>query len=131
MNDDKIMNLWLAIALGGASGAMSRYWLMSYTISVLGKTFPYATLFVNVSGSFVLGFLSVVLWSKWSLPEELKLAIIVGFLGSFTTFSTFSLDVLNSFLAGHYVRLFIYIIASVSLSIVAVGLGYLAAKVVV
>jgi len=120
--------MWVAIAIGGASGAVSRYWVMTQTYAWLGKGFPYGTLLVNVSGSFLLGFLSLFLVQKLQLPEEFKLAIMVGFLGSFTTFSTFSLDVLNAYMAGHTMKAVSYILSSVLASLLGVWLGYLCAK---
>lgn len=122
------MNVWLAIALGGAGGAMSRYWVMTQTAQWLGKGFPYGTLVVNVVGSFVLGFLSILLVQKLHVPEAMKLAILVGFLGSFTTFSTFSMDVLNAYIAGQSLKALVYIVTSVLTSLLGVWLGYLFAK---
>ena len=122
------MNIWLAIALGGAGGAISRYWVMTQTAAWLGKGFPYGTLSINVVGSFLVGFLSIVLVQKLNAPEVMKLAIIVGFLGSFTTFSTFSLDVLNAVLAGHHFKALAYIFSSVFTSLLGIWLGYLLAK---
>ncbi len=122
------MNIWLAIALGGAGGAMSRFWVMTQTTHWLGKGFPYGTLLVNVIGSFVLGFLSIFLVQKLHVSEALKLAIMVGFLGSFTTFSTFSLDVLNAFNTGQSLKAVLYIVSSVLTSLLGVYLGYLLAK---
>jgi len=122
------MNIWLAIALGGAGGAVSRYWVMTQTTVWLGKGFPYGTLMVNVVGSFVLGFLSFIFVQKLQIPEAMKLAILVGFLGSFTTFSTFSLDVLNAYLAGESLKAALYVVSSVLTSLMGVYLGYLLAK---
>ncbi len=122
------MNIWLAIAVGGAGGAVSRYWVMTQTAAWFGKGFPYGTLLVNVTGSFVLGFLSIFLVQKLHVPEAMKLAILVGFLGSFTTFSTFSLEVLNAYLAGHSLKALSYIVSSVLTSLLGVYLGYLLAK---
>lgn len=122
------MNIWLAIALGGAGGAVSRYWVMTQSNGWFGEDFPYGTLMVNVVGSFVVGFLSVLLVQKLPVPEAIKLALLVGFLGSFTTFSTFSMDVLNAYLAGHGIKALSYIVSSVLSSLIAVCLGYLLAK---
>ncbi len=122
------MNIWLAIALGGAGGAMARFWLMTQSSVWFGKGFPYGTFVINVSGSFIVGFLSLVVLQKAHIPDVLKLALVVGFLGSFTTFSTFSLDVLNTFLAGQSLKALLYIVSSVFSSLCAVYLGYLCAK---
>lgn len=84
--------LWLYIALGGALGAVSRYALGNIVSQQLGASFPYGTLGVNILGSFVIGVLWVWLaQQQWGNPAY-KQFLIVGFLGAFTTFSSFSLD---------------------------------------
>jgi len=80
------------VAMGGAIGAVLRYWLSNVVYQWLGRDFPWGTLAVNVSGSFLMGFLSVLLLDKLSLGAEWRGIVFVGFLGAFTTFSTFSMD---------------------------------------
>jgi len=81
-----------AVAIGGAAGAVMR-WLMASSIQRLaGTAFPWGTLAVNALGSFLLGFLFIWLIERSSASELARLAITVGFLGAFTTFSTYSLE---------------------------------------
>ncbi|MEW8507669.1 MAG: fluoride efflux transporter CrcB [Candidatus Thiodiazotropha sp.] len=85
----------IAIACGGAVGALFRFWVSSGIHSLLGRGFPYGTLAVNVLGSLVMGFLYVLLLERTTVSPELRGALLVGFLGAFTTFSTFSIETLN------------------------------------
>ena len=122
------MTVYLAIALGGSLGAVSRYWVSSKTYLWLGTEFPYGTLMVNISGSFIMGFLAILLSEKIELPEEIKFALLVGFLGSYTTFSTFALDGLQAFQNGAFMKVALYILISVFGSLLGVWMGYLGAR---
>jgi len=86
------MKQMLAIAAGGAMGAVLRWWLAGAIQRLAGGSFPWGTLAVNVLGSFLLGFLFVWLLERSTVGELTRLAITVGFLGAFTTFSTFSVE---------------------------------------
>jgi len=86
------MNLILAVALGGAVGAVGRHFVTRQFMHALGTGFPWGTLAVNVIGSLVLGILTEVMALRWSVGLETRAFIITGVLGAFTTFSTFSLD---------------------------------------
>jgi len=94
------MNHWLAIALGGSIGACLRYGVSLWSKNIWGTGFPYGTLIVNVLGSFLLGFLMMVLTHKFATPAWLKQLLFVGVLGAFTTFSTFSLESMQLLQAG-------------------------------
>lgn len=122
------MTVYLAIALGGSLGAVSRYWVSSRTYLWLGTEFPYGTLMVNITGSFVMGFLAIVLSEKIELPEEIKFALLVGFLGSYTTFSTFALDGLQALSNGALMKVAMYILISVFGSLLGVWMGYIGAR---
>ncbi|MHC4917835.1 MAG: CrcB family protein, partial [Planctomycetota bacterium] len=87
------MKMLLAVAAGGAVGAVGRYLVMIQVGYWLGTAFPFATLAVNVIGSFALGLLVGLMALAWSPPAELRALLVVGVLGAFTTFSTFSMDV--------------------------------------
>jgi CrcB protein len=118
----------IAIMLGGGLGALMRYIVSgSITAKVTGN-FPYGTLTVNVLGSFVMGFLAMWLVENLDLNPLLRLAIFVGFLGAFTTFSTFSMETLNLFEEGLPLRALLNMFVNVSLSVLAVWLGALLGK---
>ena len=115
---------WLYVALGGSLGAISRYAFMGAIGKRWGDAFPYATLATNVIGSFVLGAL-VALLARHLPPqqEEIRLFVAVGFLGAFTTFSTFSLDVMTLYQRGEWGAACAYMLASVVVSVAALVAG--------
>src|SRR5210317_2131015 len=98
------MSIYISIGLGGSLGAISLYCVSTATYSLLGNNFPYGTLMVNVTGSLVMGFLTVVLVQRFDVSDEIRLALIVGFLGSFTTFSTFSMDTIHWIESGAVIK---------------------------
>ena len=122
------MSIYIALAVGGSLGAVSRYWVSSTTYQWLGQDFPYGTLAVNLLGSLVMGFLSVLLVHRFHISEEIRIGLLAGFLGSFTTFSTFAMDTLH--LAGNEAvpKAVVYILASVLFCIFGAWAGLLAAK---
>lgn len=89
------MNRFVLIALGAALGANARYLVGLWAGQQLGAGFPYGTLIVNVTGSFVLGFLFAATTGRLALSAELRLLLGVGFLGAFTTFSSFAVESLT------------------------------------
>ena len=117
------MKTLLLIACGGAFGAIFRYGASLGVYSILGRGFPYGTLFVNVTGSLLMGFLSIVMLERFNIGPEWRAAILVGVLGSFTTFSAFSIETLNLFEQGDMMRALANIVLSVMVCLVAVWLG--------
>lgn len=107
------MYTYLAIAIGGAFGAVARYWLSTLTETYNGSGFPMGTFVVNVLGSFVIGICFFVFAEKLHLVDQWRPIIVIGFLGAFTTFSTFSLDALLLFQQGHYNTALLYVLVSV------------------
>ena len=122
------MTVYLAIALGGSLGAVSRYWVSSKTYLWTGTEFPFGTLMVNISGSLIMGFLAIILTEKMEISETLKFALLVGFLGSYTTFSTFALDALQALQNGAIMKVAVYVLISVFGSLLGVWMGYLSAR---
>jgi fluoride exporter len=117
------MNTVLAVAAGGAIGAVGRYLVMSGVGHWLGHGFPLGTLVVNVLGSLAMGVLVELGALVWSPSPELRAMLVVGLLGSFTTFSTFSLDVVVLVGRGANFAAMGYVVASVVLSIAGLVLG--------
>ena len=119
----------LAIAVAGAAGAVSRFWMTRTIFEWLGTSFPYATLIINISGSLLLGFFSVLFLQKIDVPEPLRFAVLVGFLGAFTTFSTFSYETLSLLEQGQQIKAIIYVSASIFICVFATWLGVLLARI--
>ncbi|MEN0001204.1 MAG: fluoride efflux transporter CrcB [Pseudomonadota bacterium] len=117
------MNSLLLIALGGAGGAVSRHLVGGWALRIFGPNFPSGTLIVNVVGSFAMGLLIAWLAKRSAGDEPLRLLLATGFLGGFTTFSAFSLDVAVLYERGAFTEAAIYVAASVLLSIAAVFVG--------
>ena len=113
----------LAIAAGGALGALLRYWVSITVYAWLGRGFPYGTLAVNVLGSFVMGFMFVLLIERITMDGFWRAAILIGLLGAFTTFSTFSMETLNLIEEGAFVKAGLNVLLSVALCLAGSGLG--------
>ncbi|MCP5325808.1 MAG: fluoride efflux transporter CrcB [Oceanospirillaceae bacterium] len=103
---------WLAIALGGAFGAVARAFIAGWMQKSLGAGFPFGTLAVNFIGSFVIGFLFVLLVERLNMPGYWRELLVVGFLGALTTFSTFSLEIVNFLQHGQWHIALVYLLAS-------------------
>jgi len=115
--------MFLSVAMGGAIGAVGRYYLMSFIGNLFGHGFPYGTVVVNLIGGFLLGALIEISALVWSPSEEIRALLVVGLLGSFTTFSTFSLDIYSLLTRGNFILGGLYIVVSVIASVVALIAG--------
>jgi len=113
----------LAIAGGGALGAVFRFGISSHIYRVLGRDFPYGTLTVNVLGSLLMGLFFTLIFERNVLSAEWRGVIMIGFLGAFTTFSTFSLETLSLLESGELTRAALNIFLSVALCLAATWLG--------
>jgi len=112
---------WIAVALGGALGAMARYGVSTWLFQASSHKFPYATLTVNVLGSFVMGILFVLIVERSALPLEMRSLWMIGFLGAFPTFSTFSLDALDLWQNGDLSMALLYVLVTVVLCLLAIS----------
>jgi CrcB protein len=124
------MPTYVAIAIGGAFGAVIRYWLSTSVEHLNGSSFPLGTFSVNVFGSFLMGALFILFMEKAELIAAYRPLLAIGFLGAMTTFSTFSLDALLLFQQGHYNNALFYVLSSVIICIFAVYFGMLLARAV-
>lgn len=122
------MNHLLAIALGGALGAVMRYLASSSVHGYFGQDFPYGTLTVNVVGSLLMGLVSILLLERFMVADFWRPIIIIGFLGAFTTFSTFSMETFNLIQAGEMAKAFINMFTNVALCLAATWIGVLAGR---
>lgn len=114
---------FILVAAGGALGAVARYGVYLLAVRLDGASLPVGTWMVNLAGSFLIGLAVPVFMAKAGMPEGLRLAAVVGFLGSFTTFSTFSLDTLALLETGRPGWALANALGSVVLGLVLVALG--------
>ncbi|MGE5624146.1 MAG: fluoride efflux transporter CrcB [Bacillota bacterium] len=118
---------YFAVALGGVVGCCARYGVSQWVHAWYDKAFPLATLIINVVGSLAMGFLFVATLERASVSPALRMAILTGVLGGFTTFSTFSMETLLLLEDGETAYAVTYVVASVVLGLGAAFLGvYLA-----
>jgi fluoride exporter len=109
----------LAVAIGGAIGSVARYLVAIGVGRAFGTNFPWGTLIINVTGSFLIGAFAGLFALKWDLPQAMRIFLTVGICGGYTTFSTFSLDAFYLMERGEIVAAGGYMIASVVLSVAA------------
>lgn len=117
------MHYWLSIAVGGALGALARFGLGGWLQRNLEHSWPYGTLFVNVVGSSLMGVMFVLVSERLALHPDWRGPLMVGFLGAFTTFSTFSLDTVLLFEAGRWLAALSYAALSLILCVAACAAG--------
>jgi fluoride exporter len=117
----------LALSAGGVIGVNARYWLGHWMNQWASEKFPWATFAINVTGSFAIGFLTILL-ARWNPHPNVKLLLITGLLGGYTTFSAYSFESLAMWERGDRVSAVSYVVGSVIAGIVAVTLGVLLAR---
>lgn len=120
---------WLAVAIGGALGALGRYLLSGWLTSWLGRGFPWGTFGVNLLGCCLMGILYVWLTQELKLAPIWQAVLIAGFTGAFTTFSTFALEALVLFENGRALVAMSYVITSLLLGMAGVAVGMKVARI--
>lgn len=123
-----VMGTLTAIALGGALGSVARHGMTVYFDDLLGRDFPYGIFIANIVGSAAIGVLFVLILERGLLSEVWRSLLMVGFLGAFTTFSTFSLQTIGLLQEGRLFAATIYTIGSVLLSITAAYLAIVSTR---
>ncbi len=118
----------LLVAIGGAFGAVARYLISVSPLANIFEKFPFPTFFINIVGSFFIGFLFVMLSDKFMINENFRIAVTVGFLGAFTTFSTFELEIVSLVRERYFTTAFAYLFLSVFVGFVGVLSGIWLAK---
>lgn len=113
----------LYISIGAVLGANARYWLSDWAAQKWGPTFPYGTLIINITGSLLLGLFLTLSTERFLVDPRIRLMIAVGFLGAYTTFSTYSMESFNLISHGEWLLGLLNLLGSSILGILAVGLG--------
>ena len=119
---------YLLVVIGGGTGALARYVAASAIMTRLGGKFPLGTLVINVTGSFLIGFLMTILTERFKLDPNWRLLLVVGFLGGYTTFSSFEWETYSSVRDGGLWTGMLNVVSSVMLGYVAVTLGSVLAQ---
>lgn len=120
---------FLLISAGAVFGANARYWLGTWAAQKWGSIFPFGTLLINVTGSFLLGLFMTLATERFLLDPRWRLLVAVGFLGAYTTFSTFTYESFNLIFKGQWLPGLINLLGSSLLGLAAVGLGVYLGKI--
>jgi fluoride exporter len=120
---DPELRIPIAIALGAVPGALSRYYITRWSIQWFGLGFPFGTLFINLSGALVMGFFATFTMERAIASPDVRALVAVGFLGAYTTFSTYALDTTTLFHNGQWSQSFLYWSGSAILGLFSVELG--------
>jgi fluoride exporter len=123
------MNIVL-VFLGGGIGAASRYWMQGAVYRIVGSSFPFGTLAVNLVGSFLIGFLMLVFEERFLVQPSLRIFLTIGILGGFTTFSSFSFETFALLREGSIVAGLLNAFASVAACLGATWLGTIVGKMI-
>ena len=118
----------IAVSLGAVPGALCRYYLTTWSVQLFGTGFPVGTFFINLTGALIMGFFITLILERAIALPDLRLLIATGFLGSYTTFSTYALDTVNLMQSGNYVKTLFYWLGSAVLGVLALLLGNLLAR---
>ncbi|MGB7209491.1 MAG: fluoride efflux transporter CrcB [Pyrinomonadaceae bacterium] len=118
----------ISIGIGGAFGAVARYLINISPLASMFEKFPFPTFFINITGSFLIGFLLILMADKIAVGENLRMAAIVGFLGAFTTFSTFEMEIYGLMKERFFATAFLYLFLSVAVGFVGLVCGVELAK---
>jgi CrcB protein len=119
---------YLLIALGGALGSMARYWVGAFVIDRLGTKFPYGTLVINLTACLVIGFSITFLTQRTGLNPAWRYLVPIGFVGAYSTFSTYEWETLSLIRGGTFPAAAVYAFGSLVLGLAATWCGMMAAE---
>jgi CrcB protein len=122
---------YLMVGIGGCLGSILRFWLGSYIGNKMGTRFPYGTFVINITGSFLIGLVFALLTVKTEWSPNWRYLIPIGFIGGYTTFSSFEFETLRSMQDGQIGLGLLYVAASVVVGFVAVWGGMIAGRAMV
>jgi len=122
------MTKWILLISGGALGATARYIFSGLIVQILGARFPFGTLFVNIIGCFLAGIILVVAEEKFLLSANIQMFLLGGFLGAFTTYSTYIIESFNLFKNGEWWLVFINLFGSIILGILFFYFGMICTR---
>jgi len=123
------MNMILLVAIGGAVGSIARYLMASSIQTATAWEFPIGTVLVNILGCFLIGILYVLLVARPDPRQDLRALLMVGVMGGFTTFSSFSLETVTLAMNGHYTSATLNVVISVAACLVGTVLGIALARI--
>lgn len=124
------MSQILAIAIGGALGSVARFGVSTGIYALLGRSFPYGTFIVNISGCLAMGFLFVLFTEMFSNNTVMRAGVLIGVLGGYTTFSSFSIETFNLIEQGEVMKASLYVVGSVVLSLLGTWLGVITGRMI-
>jgi len=124
------MAKYVELVIGGSVGTISRYLLGGFVYSVLGTSFPYGTLVINLLGCFIIGFLTTMAEEKFLLGSNVRVMLMIGFCGAFTTFSTLILETNNLLRDGEMMRAFTNLAVSIIAGLILFRIGIVVAEII-
>jgi fluoride exporter len=131
MLQDPAIRIPIAISFGAIAGSLGRYYLTLWFAQRFGTDFPYGTFFINLSGCFFMGFLATLILDRAAFSPEVRFMLTTGFLGAYTTFSTYGLETLNLLRIQSFSAASFYWLGSAFLGILCVQLGAMLARLII
>jgi fluoride exporter len=122
------MWVYVTIAIGGVFGCWARYAMTNSVQGLLGRAFPYATLSINVLACLLIGFLFTIMMGRINVAPTIRLGILTGFIGGFSTFSTFAMETFLLAEQGEWGRSALYVLFSLFMGLLATFVGVFAAR---
>jgi CrcB protein len=122
------MNKYWMVGIGGFLGAIARFWLGGFISNRLGARFPYGTFVINISGSYLIGLIVTVLAERSHWSANWRYLIPIGFIGAYTTFSTFELETFQTLRDGEFLFASLNVVLSVVVGFIAVWLGIITGR---